>query len=299
MKYMLSIFLFIFSTVSYGLTECNVHFYPTIFYFEKTEDPSSDYFFKKTDCPADVQQKIIKAIYSYDSNLKAKYVEKILSEEIPHYKIKILPDQFKFVEFKNFLQNHLILSKDQVIIKTNLLNNSPFLKLDDEQKIKFTCEDCHFLGHKNIKISIYNSNTGISINEWVNAEVAIKTKVLISTKNINPSNRGFLENDFREDYIYATKPEIYFSSLNEIQFYRPTQSLAEGNVLKNNDIIPFDIVKYGHPTTILFEKDGISLSGTAIPVKNAKYNEIVKLQRQNKTYVSGRVINFNQVKVDL
>jgi len=296
---MFGIFMLLFSIAGYSLSECNVHFYPTIFYFEKTEDPSPDYFFKKTDCPADVQQKIIKAIYSYDSNLKAKYVEKILSEEIPDYKVKIHPAQFKFIEFKNYLQNHLILAKDQVIIKTNLLNNSPFLKLDNEQKIKFTCDDCHFLGHKNIKISIYNSMSGISINEWVNAEVATKTKVLISNKNINPSNRGFLENDFREDYIYASKPEIYFSSLNEIQFYRPTQSLAEGNILKNNDIIPFDIVKYGHPTTIIFQKDGISLSGTAIPVKNAKYNEIVKLQRQNKTYVSGRVINFNQVKVDL
>ena len=296
---MLSIFLFIFSAPSYCLTECSVHFYPTIFYFEKTEDPSPDYFFKKTDCPLDVQQKIIKAIYSYDSNLKAKYIEKIISEEIPNYKIKIIPDQFKFIEFKNYLQNHLILAKDHMIIKANLLNNSPFLKLDAEQKIKFTCDDCHFLGHKNVKISILNESTGTSINEWAIAMIATKTKVLISTKNINPSNTGFLENDFREDYIYATQPELYFSSLNEIQFYRPTQSLAEGNVLKYNDIIPLDIVKYGHPTSIIFQKDGISLFGTAIPVKNAKYNEIVKLQRQNKTYVSGRVINFNQVKVDL
>lgn len=279
---------------------CNIHTFDKIVYLPTKNISKARGVIKKSDCPSLVQRKFIEQIFNSSGTLSSRALSTNEDLNKMGYKINLTPSKVHVSNLKDKLKRHFELGPKWSFGKLKLLNSKYFIGLNKSDSIDMDCEFCHTTGEKNISLNIYNSLKNFSKTLWLNSTVYISTSVLVPNRSVSPSEPQLVPTDFQFKYLNVTRPEKYFTNKNQLVFYKLNKPLAQGKGLQFSDLSPVNLVSAGIPTTIILKSKTLVLEGQGIPRQSGKFGEVIKLLNpKTKRTISGKVIDFNKVLVDL
>ena len=212
-------------------------------------------------------------------------------------KIK-LANTIETYSLENLIRTKIKLPKNiRLDVNTNQISGK-FTSLKKNESIKVSCDSCHLEGLSNIKLT---KTDGIKHNIlWVSAKTLFETKVLVSTTNLPYSFDSIKDNHFKEMTKFIASPTQVYTNKSALAFHKLTKNISKNHVLKYNDIIKKELVRYGKPVKVIISRAGLEMSTKASPLENGFLGDEIKLKNimTNKIFV-GKVTNTNEVKVSL
>ena len=94
-------------------------------------------------------------------------------------------------------------------------------------------------------------------------------------------------------------PENALTTLDNIGFYKSNKTIVQDSVVSNLDLQAVNLINFGTPVSITLQSQNISLQRTAMPMRSARFGEIIELKGPNNKNISGKVVDFNQVVIEL
>ncbi|MBK23922.1 MAG: flagella basal body P-ring formation protein FlgA [Halobacteriovorax sp.] len=291
----------LFSFSSFGNTKsCKIDSFEKIYYLPNPNGFNSKEIIKRSDCPLDVKRKFNRQIYKSSGSLTSNIINSISEIKNSGYTVELTPNRIQVINLKNEFQKQFNLRKDWTFGKLKMLNKKSAIGLDLESSLSLSCELCHTTGEKNIALEVRNPIKGFSKTHWVQGTVFISTKALIPVRSLSASEPQLSPSLFKKELINVTRPEQYFTNIEQLVFYKLNKSLPEGTGLKFTDLTPINLVSAGIPTKVVLKSGGLVLNGTGIPSQSGKFGEIIKLRNpKTKRMIIGKVVDFNKVLVDL
>ena len=262
---------------------CQIKFFQkTLFLGERNLILPND-LIESTNCPLDLQKKAIKVVLNSQGPLKPNYIK----EAVGFSTLEILPEKFDLIPFESLME----LPKNWLWENLKTLSGQ---KIFHGNNISINCPSCSNLGKKAIEVKIDKSTF------WANGDLKVRTTVLIA-KSMLPSNKETLSpSDFEVLIRPVFDPDEYFTSLDEIKYYKLNSDLLKDVLLKKSNLRKIDLIKPGSPVSLRLVNGGISIKGTGIPLSSGKIGEIVKVKNQKtNTILYGKVAGENMVSVEL
>ena len=300
MKILLIIALFIPSFVLAESKSCSITTFDKVYYLPTKNKSKARRVIKKTDCPEFLVGKFTKQIFNSSGTLSQRILNS--NEDIAKsgYKINLFPKRVIVTNLKDKLKRHFELGNKWSFGKLKMLNKNIVIGLNKDDTIDLNCEFCHTTGEKNISFTVYNAIKNYSKTHWVSATVYISTAVLVPKRAISPSEPQLVPSDFELKNLNVIRPEKYFTNKEKLVFYKLNKAIVSGKGLMFTDLSPVNLVSAGVPTKIILRNKTLSLESQGIPSQSGKFGEIIKLRNpKTKRVISGKVIDFNKVLVDL
>lgn len=299
MKILILIALFLFASTSYA-KECSIVSFDKIYYVGTKGAKSHSSLIKESDCPSKIKTAFITKIYQSSGLLTSKVLNYDESFKKAGFKVNLTPSRIRVSNLKDSLKQNFNLGNLWSFSKLKFLNKSTSLALSKEDSLSFSCEFCHTTGEKNISLTVFNPIKNYSKTHWASATVLVSTKVLIPSRPISPSEPQLTPSDFKLKSLSVTRPEKYFTNLEQLVFYKVNKPIASNEGLLFTDLVPVNLVSAGTPTKIILRSKTLQVQGTAIPSQSGKLGEVIKLRNPNTNrMITGKVIDFNKVMVDL
>jgi flagella basal body P-ring formation protein FlgA len=126
-----------------------------------------------------------------------------------------------------------------------------------------------------------------------------KIKVVKAIRNISFQQKNLDPKDFYFDEVLTLSPENALTSLDNITFYKSNKTIVQNAVVSNLDIQAVNLVNYGTPVIVTLKNDHIQLHKTAMPIRSARFGESVELKGLNNKNISGKVVDYNKVVIEL
>ncbi len=262
---------------------CQIKFFQKTFFIgEKIQITPND-LIESSSCPNDLQKKAVDIVLNSQGPLKPNY----LREALGFPSLEILPEQFDLISMEslvnlppNWLWENLKTLTGQKIFHGN--------------SISINCPSCTTVGKKAIEIKIDNSTF------WANGDLMVSSNILVANSIIPSTKEPLSETDFTILRKAVLDPQDYFTSIEEIKYYKLNSDLPKGIPLKKSNLRKIDLIKPGAPVSLRLMNGGISIKGTGIPLSSGKLGELVKIKNQKtNTILYGKVVGENMVSVDL
>lgn len=279
---------------------CSIETFDKIVYLPTKKTSSNNKAIKKSDCPTSIQMKFTKQIFNSSGTLSSRVLNSNEDFSRSGYTVKLIPNKVLVVNLKDKLKRHFELGNKWSFGKLKLLNKHHLVGLNKNDSIDIDCEFCHTTGVKNISLTVHNPIRNFSKTIWLNATVFISTKVLVPSRPISTSEPQLKPSDFSFVNLEVIRPEKYFTNKEQLVFYKLNKSLEQGRGLMFTDISPVNLVSAGIPTKVILRNKTLVLESQGIPRQSGKFGEIIKLLNpKTKRTITGKVIGFNKVLVDL
>ncbi len=262
---------------------CQIKFFQKTFFIgEKIQITPND-LIESSSCPNDLQKKAVDIVLNSQGPLKPNY----LREALGFPSLEILPEQFDLISMEslvnlppNWLWENLKTLTGQKIFHGN--------------SISINCPSCTTVGKKAIEIKIDNSTF------WANGDLMVSSNILVANSIIPSTKEPLSEIDFTILSKAVLDPQDYFTSTEELKYYKLNSDLPKGIPLKKSNLRKIDLIKPGAPVSLRLMNGGISIKGTGIPLSSGKLGELVKIKNQKtNTILYGKVVGENMVSVDL
>lgn len=279
---------------------CVIKSYQNIYRLSPSQFFNSKEVIIDSTCDIFINNKFSSLLSSTEGTALATHLINELKEDFPHHNIEIFPP-------KIFMANMNDLLKDRLANKTNLFftdiklsTSKKILALKENERIDFMCDICNTYGDRNVKYDVTNVLEGTKVSNWISTKIAAKINVLKASHNLGINHDRFTKDDFILEDILTTEPSKFISSLNEIKFHKPNKALIKGMPITLLDITPIQLVKYGTPVKLILKNQNISILKNAIPHRSGSFGEIIELKNpQNNKLITGKVIDFNKVLIEL
>ncbi len=280
---------FLISTIVSGNTNCTITTYDRIVKINKVLDDS---IIKTSNCTQDIQSHFINFITNAEGKLRTSHVSKIFQNSHKTL-VTIDPAIIKVHTLNSIIEKKFSLNKFTVS-NTKAIFSQASLNLSDKQKLGFDCKNCKEPGEKNINIS-YGTKT-----LWATSTFYQERKAYFSKDAIHYRTPLLRQTDFKERVISDRGRNNYFTDIEHIHFYKLNKNLKQNAPLKSNDLIPKKLISYGQKVKVIFKSSKIQLNSTAIAKKNGRWGDYIELvNSKSKKKITGRVVNFNTVVVDI
>ena len=126
-----------------------------------------------------------------------------------------------------------------------------------------------------------------------------KVKVVKAKRSISFQQKNLNANDFYLDDVMTMTPDNVVTTLENIQFYKSNKTILQNAVVSNLDLQAINLVNYGTPVKVELKNEYIALQKIAMPIRSARFGETVELKGPNNKNISGKVIDFNKVVIEL
>lgn len=285
--------LLLFSATS---NSCEVSGPANIIYSGKSSNTQALHNLNFTACTNKEIEDIRDSLSDFEGTIRRR----TLMAEIPGSKISIRkPISIKRLE--TLINDKVDLPKDWRLINPEILGtNNKFINYKDGSLISVECQSCENTGLKNLKLEIFDHINAKKTAVWLKASVAVKTKVLAATHALPVNHRGLSLSSIRNNTIYSTTPEVFFTNRSQLIFYKLNKGKKKNQAIKFTDLSPLNLVRPGQIVRTSLKAGVINLKGNATPMKAGKLGEVIQLRSTNsKKIIIGRVINFNEVEVEL
>jgi flagella basal body P-ring formation protein FlgA len=289
--------IFLFFIISFSKANaCNVEIFSKIYKLENSQTLSTHELIANSDCSLEVNLKITSII----SNASGVLAASILEKEFIDHSVIISPRKISLFDLNTTLHDQLASNTKLFFINTQSMNQIKALSLNDGEIIKPVCENCNSVGEKNIKVEISNPISNTNRVCWFTTKLLSKVRAIKAKRNLSFQEKSLTKDDFYFDEILTLSPENVLTSLDNISFFRPNQSIASDSIIKAMDLHSVNLVSYGVPVKVVFQSQNIILSNMAMPTRSAQFGETVEIQTlNNKKKVLARVIDFNKVVIEL
>ncbi len=276
-------FLLFLGLFSGNLFACEINFYQKTYFLGDRNSITPSDLIETTTCPEDITKNALDLVLDSNGPLKGSYLEKAMEPPT----IKITPNKIEVIPLITLIS----LPPNWIWENLKTLSGQSIFHQKD---LTLVCTTCSTLGKKALEIKTGRSSF------WINGDLKTVTKVLIS-KNAMPSSKFPLESeDFTFEDKAVTDPNEYFTSIEDLKYYRLNLDITEGTLLKKSNLRKIDLINPGTPATLKFSSNGISVKGIGIPMSSGKIGEIVKIKNpKSNTILYGKVIGENTLSVDL
>lgn len=299
MKLFILLALFFFASLGYA-KECSIKSYDKIFYIPTKGNKIHKSLIKESDCPTSIQSAFIEKIYQSSGLLTSRVLNYDNRFKKSGFTVRLVPNRIRVSNLKESLKEEFNLDNLWSFSKLKFVTKKTTLALSKEDSLSFACEFCHTTGEKTISLTVYNPIKNYSKTYWANATVLVATKVLIPNRPISPSEPQLTPSDFKLKYLSVTRPEKYFTNIEQLVFYKVNKPISANDGLLFNDLVPVNLVSAGTPTKIILKSKTLQVEGTAIPSQSGKFGEVIKLRNpKTNRIITGKVVDFNKVMVDL
>jgi flagella basal body P-ring formation protein FlgA len=262
---------------------CQIKFFQKTFFLgEKNQIQPTD-LIETSSCSLDLQKKAIEVVLNSQGPLKPNYIK----EAIGFPTVDIFPDKFDLISLESLID----LPQNWLWENLKTLSGQ---KIFHGNNISVNCPSCTTLGKKAIEVKIDKSTL------WANGDLKVNALILVA-KSMIPSNREPLsQSDFEALNKPVFDPEDYFTSLDEIKYYKLNSDLLKDVPLKKSNLRKIDLIKPGSPVSLRFVNGGISIKGTGMPLSSGKIGEMIKVKNQKTNAILfGKVAGENMVSVEL
>ncbi|MCO4792643.1 MAG: flagellar basal body P-ring formation protein FlgA [Bacteriovoracaceae bacterium] len=239
--------------------------------------------------------KFLEVISSSNGTLRSSMVKKEFPENI-----KITPRRIQISTMRQTLGNHFETFNKWVWTDIKFLAGKSAIKMNQNERLEFSCDFCKTLGSKSINLIIVDPIKSSNRTEWFKASLKVETMAIVPKTDLQISNDGITPSQFESTRVLTTKPESYFTNKEKLVFYKLTRPLPKGEPLKFNHITPSNLVRQGRAATVILKNKTMNLSGKAIPLGNGKFGEMIQLRNpRSKKVLVGKVVDYNKVVIEL
>lgn len=279
---------------------CSITSFATIFRLTPSQYFNSREVIKNSTCNEFVNNKFSSLLSTTEGVALSNHLVKELQNEFPNLNIEILPAKISLQNFNDLLKERLTAESNLFFIDTKLMTSKKLIVLNEGERLEISCDNCLSYGDRSIKVDIVDIMEGTRVTSWASSKVAAKVTILKANRNIGVQNEKFKKEDFVLESMLTTEPNKFISNYDDIKFFKPNKTLIKGMPITTTDISPIQLVKYGTPVKIILKNQNISILRNAIPHRSASFGETIELKNpQNNKLITGKVIDFNKVLIEL
>jgi flagella basal body P-ring formation protein FlgA len=289
-----SFFIF-FSLQILKAETCSVDLYSKIYRFDSSQPLTQSEFIKGSNC----YLKTLNQVGQLISRQKGEFSITQIENEIGNGIVHITPRKIQLLDLSTVLRDQLVVNSNLYFFDIRSLNGLKNISLSEEESLKASCESCTSYGEKNIKIDIYNPISNNLKSNWIVTKIFAKIKVFKAKRSLSFQTSKLSPEDFYEDETFTMMPESILGTLEHIEFFKPNKTIIQGATILSMDLQPINIVTFGIPVKAILKNSSINLSKMASPTRSAQFGEMVEIKINNNKSITGKVIDYNQVVIEL
>jgi flagella basal body P-ring formation protein FlgA len=297
MKYFFSILLL--SAFNLHASECVIELYSKIYRLNANQALWARDLAKSTSCSPEISNKLASLVSSSAGTVGTDFLKSELQKEFPDVVVNFTTKKLSLLDFNAALRDQLIPDSNLYFSQARSLNGITTLGLAEGEQMRAVCDSCQSFGEKNIKIDISNVVSNTNRTLWFSSKIMAKIKVVKAKRNISFQQKTLDSSDFYFEEVMTMTPENALTSLDNIKFYKSNKTIVQNAVVSNLDLQAVNLINYGTPVSVSLISQNISLQKTAMPLRSARFGEVIELKGPNNKNIAGKVIDFNKVVIEL
>lgn len=294
MKKILGLLLFLLN-FKLQAEPCSVDLYSKIYTLEKNQSLTSKEAIHTNNCSDTIIKQIVANISKKSDVIYSSQIEKELDLKDVH----ITPRKIFISELSSLFHEQLTANSNLFFLDIKSLNGIRSISLTEGEFAKSNCESCTSFGEKNIKIEIADPLNSTARALWFSSKIFAKIKVFKAKHTLSFQTQSFGSEDFVAEETLTMMPDSILGSLENIRFYKPNKTILQGSIVTMMDIQPVNLVNYGTPVKAILKNSVISLTKMAEATRSAQFGESVELKVGNNKTITGKVIDYNKVVIEL
>ena len=279
--------------------ECSIELFTKVYRLDQNQTLQAKDVIRQSDCPAEINSKLTSFVSSSQGTVGSDLLKRELQKEFPTLDIQFPTKRLSFLELNSTLRDQLVPGTNLYFTQARSLNNLSSVGLVEGETLQAVCDSCQSFGEKNVKLNIINIADNSSRTIWFASKVMAKLKVVKAKRSISFQQKALDSNDFYIDEVLTMTPDNALTTLDNIHFYKSNRTLLQGAVVSNMDLQPVNLINFGTPVNVQLKANNISLQKSAMPVRSARFGEIVELKGPNNKLIAGKVIDYNKVVIEL
>lgn len=121
--------------------------------------------------------------------------------------------------------------------------------------------------------------------------------VYITADNIKKGTNISFQNSAKKTVLLDKLKDVPVQNIDETLF-ETNKQLPKESIITMRDVVPLKIVKRGSIISVTYDNDGMAITFNAKALQDAKLNDIIKVQNDNKKIIKVRVIGENMAVVE-
>lgn len=297
MKYFFSVLLF--TSFNLCASECEIELFSKIYRLNANQALQARDLVKDSTCSPEISNKLAGLVSSSEGVVGSDFLKSELQKEFPDVQIRFTSKKLSLLDFNAALRDQLIPDSNLYFSQARSLNGVTTLGLADGEQMRAVCDSCQSFGEKNIKIDVVNVVSNTSRTLWFSSKIMAKVKVVKAKRNISFQQKTLDANDFYFEEVMTITPENALTTLDNIGFYKTNKTIVQNAVVSNLDLQAVNLVNFGTPVSVTLMSQTISLQKTAMPLRSARFGDVVELKGPNNKNIAGKVVDFNKVVIEL
>lgn len=283
-----------------NVEKCTITSFATIYRLSPAQYFNPKEVIQNSTCNEFINNKFSSLLSSTEGIALSSHLVNELANEFQNLTIEVLPNKISLQNLNDKLKNTLSENSNLYFTDTRQVNNKKLFALKENEKLEVFCDNCMSYGERNIRIDTVNILEGTRITHWVSSKLAANVSVLKAKHNIPLQKNKFEKEDFITEKLLTTEPNRFISNYEDVKFYKPSKTLIRGMPITTQDISPIQLVRYGTPVKLILKNQNINIQRSAIPHRSGAFGEIIELKNpQNNKLITGKVIDFNKVLIEL
>ncbi|RLA65104.1 MAG: flagella basal body P-ring formation protein FlgA [Epsilonproteobacteria bacterium] len=277
--------------ISYASPNCSMTFFKNTIYIGSKNNLKKSDVIKSTNCQEAISSKFHQIVINSAGTLKSKYLKSI-DPSINYY-----PEHFHLTPLKEILREKMGPSNEERFTKIRFMNNTLAIHLKEDQLLDIP--KGFKTGNMAFTLELLGKS-GKSESIWIEAVGTKLLEVYVASLDLMPTNDDLSSALFKKVKRNITNQNLYFIDDKTLSFHKLNRTLKAGEILKKSFLIKKNLVSFGTPAKITYQKGSLVLTGMGLPLSTGRFGDFVKLKNpRNKNIIFGKVNGPNSVLVGL
>lgn len=288
-----------FASFNICASECGIELYSKIYRLTDDQALQARDLVKSTTCSPEITNKLSGIISSSQGSVGTDFLRNELKKDFPDLEINFVNKKLSLLSLTSTLKDQLLPDTNLFFAQARSLNGISSLGLSEGEHLRPICDACTTFGEKNIKIDITNVVDNTNRTLWFTSKIMAKVRVVKAKRSISFQQKSLDAQDFYIDEVMTMNPDNALTTLDNIRFYKSNKTIMQNAVVSNMDLQAVNLINFGTPVSVSLVSSSISLQKTAMPIRSARFGEMIELKGPNNKNIAGKVVDFNKVVIEL
>lgn len=291
--------LILFFMSSSAFAECSIELFSKVYRLDQNQSLQAKDLIRASTCSEVVAARISELLSNSQGTVGTDFLVRELEKDFPEEHINFTNKKMSLLDLNSTMKDQLLPGTNLFFNQSRSLNNISSLGMVEGETLQAVCDSCQSFGEKNVKINVINVTNNSSRTLWFASKIMAKLKVVKAKRSISFQQKSLDANDFYIDEVLTMTPDNVLTTLDNIHFYKANRTLLQGSIVNNMDLQAVNLINFGTPATVLLKSNNINLQKSAMPVRSARFGDIVELRGPNNKMIAGKVIDYNKVVIEL
>ncbi len=291
--------IIVFMSFNLVASECSVELFSKIYRLNSNQSLQARDLIKNSTCSPEITNKLAMLVTSSEGVVGSDFLKTELQKDFSEINIIFINNKLSLMDLNSVLKDQLLPNTNLYFSQIRSLNGASTLGIIEGEQIRSICDSCQSFGEKNIKIDITNVISNTNRTVWFSTKIMAKVKVVKAKRNISFQQKNLDLKDFYFEEVMTMTPENALTTLDNIGFYKSNKTLVQDSVVSNLDLQAVNLINFGTPVSVTLQSQNISLQRTAMPMRSARFGEVIELKGPNNKNITGKVVDYNKVVIEL